>query len=80
MRTPADFAGLKISVQPSKIQRDTILAFGGIPTVIEFNALYTSVQAGLMDGGRTSPAGLVDSKLYQVVKYMTLTNRYRVLS
>jgi TRAP-type transport system periplasmic protein len=80
VRTPADITSLKISVQPSKIQRDTILAFGGIPTVIEFNALYTSVQTGLIDGGSTSPAGLIDSKLYQVTKYMTLTNHYCVLS
>lgn len=80
VRTPADITGLKISVQPSKIQRDTILAFGGIPTVLEFNALYTSVQTGLIDGGSTSPAGLIDSKLYQVTKYMTLTNHYCVLS
>lgn len=80
VRTPADITGLKISVQPSKIQRDAILAFGGIPTVIEFNALYTSVQTGLIDGGSTSPAGLIDSKLYQVTKYMTLTNHYCVLS
>ncbi len=60
VRTPADITGLKISVQPSKIQRDAILAFGGIPTVIEFNALYTSVQTGLIDGGSTSPAGLIN--------------------
>jgi tripartite ATP-independent transporter DctP family solute receptor len=80
IRTPADISGLKISVQPSKIQRDAILAFGGIPTVVEFNALYTALQTGLVDGGSTSPAGLIDMKLYQVTKYMTLTNHYCVVS
>jgi tripartite ATP-independent transporter DctP family solute receptor len=80
VRTPADISGLKISVQPSKIQRDAILAFGGIPTVVEFNALYTALQTGLVDGGSTSPAGLIDMKLYQVTKYMTLTNHYCVVS
>ena len=56
IRTPADIAELKMGVQPSKIQRDTILAFGGIPTVVAFNALYTALQTGLIDPGATRPS------------------------
>ncbi len=75
IRTPADFAGLKIGVSPSKIQRDTILAFGGIPTVVDFTAMYTALQTGLIDGLQMNPNDIIAVKLYQVTKYMTLTNQ-----
>src|ERR1700722_1473279 len=34
IRTPSDIAGLKMGSQATKIARNTILAFGGIPTVV----------------------------------------------
>jgi TRAP-type transport system periplasmic protein len=62
VKTPADIAGLKISVEPSKVQRDAILAFGEIPTVVEFNALYTSVQTGLIVAARRPWASFTRSR------------------
>ena len=38
IRTPSDIAGLKMGSQATKIARNTVLAFGGIPTVIAINA------------------------------------------
>jgi tripartite ATP-independent transporter DctP family solute receptor len=80
IRTPADIEGLKIGVQPSKIQRDTILAFGGIPTVVAFNALYTSLQTGLIDGSDKAFADMLELKIYQVTKYLTLTSHYSIVN
>jgi len=74
IRTPADIAELKMGVQPSKIQRDTILAFGGIPTVVAFNQLYTALQTGLIDGSDKAFADMIELKFYQVTKYLTLTS------
>src|ERR1700736_2378705 len=65
IRKPADIADLKMGVQPSKIQRDTILAFGGIPTVVAFNALYTALQTGLVDGSDKAFADMIEIKFYQ---------------
>jgi tripartite ATP-independent transporter DctP family solute receptor len=80
INTPADVAGLKFGVQSSKIQRDTILAFGGIPTVVGFKDLYTALQTGLIDGSDKTMADIFQVKLYQVSKYLTLTNHYSIVS
>jgi tripartite ATP-independent transporter DctP family solute receptor len=80
IRTPADIEGLKFGVQPSKIQRDTILAFGGIPTVVAFNALYTALQTGLVDGSDKAFADMIEIKFYQVTKYLTLTSHFSIVN
>jgi TRAP-type transport system periplasmic protein len=80
IRTPADIAGLKFGLGPSKIQRDTILAFGGIPTVLELTALYTSLQTGLVDGSDKTTTDMIELKLYQVTKYLTVTNHFSIVS
>lgn len=80
IRTPADVSGLKFGVQASKIQRDTILAFGGIPTVVGLKDLYTALQTGLVDGSDKTMADILQIKLYQVTKYLTLTNHYSIVS
>jgi tripartite ATP-independent transporter DctP family solute receptor len=80
IRTPADITELKMGVQPSKIQRDTILAFGGIPTVVGFNALYTALQTGLVDGSDKAFADMIEMKFYQVTKYLTLTSHYSIVN
>jgi tripartite ATP-independent transporter DctP family solute receptor len=80
IRTPADIAGLKFGLGPSKIQRDTILAFGGIPTVLELTALYTSLQTGLVDGSDKTTTDMIELKLYQVTKYLTITNHFSIVS
>jgi TRAP-type transport system periplasmic protein len=80
IRTPADVAGLKMAVAPSKIQRDTVLALGGIPTVVELTALYTSLQTGLVDGSDKTTTDMIELKLYQVTKYLTITNHYSIVS
>ncbi len=76
IRTPADMAGLKIGVGASKILRDTVLALGGIPTVLEITAMYTSMQTGLIDGAQMNLTDMIGLKLYQVTKYLTITNHY----
>jgi tripartite ATP-independent transporter DctP family solute receptor len=80
IRTPADIAGLKMGLGSSKIQRDTILAFGGIPTVVEINALYTALQTGLVDGTDRTTSDAIALKLYQVTRYLTLSNHFSIVS
>ncbi len=79
IKTPADVAGLKIGVGPSKIQRDTVLALGGIPTPLQINVVYSALQSGLIDGTDKTLADLIGLKLYQVTKYMTLTNHFSII-
>jgi tripartite ATP-independent transporter DctP family solute receptor len=76
VRKPEDIVGLKVGVSTSKIQRDTILAYGGIPTVLDITANYTSLQTGLINATNKSRPDVIELKLYQVTKYLTLANLY----
>jgi len=76
IRTPKDIVGLKMGVSTSRIQRDTMLAFGAIPTVLHIDDQYTSLQTGLVDGTSMTRPDVVELKIYQVTKYVTLTNLY----
>jgi tripartite ATP-independent transporter DctP family solute receptor len=76
IRTPADVVGLKLGANASKTLRDAILALGATPTVLEITAMYTSLQTGLIDGTQMNLTDMIALKLYQVTKYLTVTNHY----
>jgi len=73
---PEEMVGLKVGVGTSKIQRDTMLAFGAIPTVLDITANYTSLQTGLINSTAKTRPDVIQLKIYQVVKYLTLANLY----
>jgi TRAP-type transport system periplasmic protein len=76
VKRPEDIVGLKVGLSSSKIQRDTMLAFGAIPTVLDITANYTSLQTGLINASTKSRPDVIELKIYQVVKYLTLANLY----
>ncbi len=80
IRMPADLTGLKMRVQPSKIQRDTYEAFGAIPTPIAFSEVYTALQTGVVDGADHAPVDMLELKMYQVTKYLTMTRHFSIIS
>jgi TRAP-type transport system periplasmic protein len=78
VRTPKDMVGLKVIVGTSAIQRDTVLAFDAIPTVLDINAWFTGLQTGLVDCAKANPLDAIEFKLYQVTKYLLLANLFSV--
>ena len=76
VRVPADMTGLKVGVSTSRIQRDTVLALGGIPTVMDITANYASLQTGLINSTIKSREDVINLKVYQVTRYLTLANFY----
>jgi tripartite ATP-independent transporter DctP family solute receptor len=76
VKKPEDMVGLKVGVSSSKIQRDTMLAFGAIPTVLDIAANYTSLQTGLINSTAKSRPDVIELKIYQVTKYLMLMNLY----
>ncbi len=74
IRTLADLKGLKMRVPQTKLSMDTFKALGTIATPITFTELFTALQAGVVDG-QENALGLIDSaKLYEVQKFLVLTN------
>jgi tripartite ATP-independent transporter DctP family solute receptor len=79
IKTPGDMAGLKMRTQASKIQRDTLTALGAIPTPISFAETYSALQTGVMDGGDHAVVDMLEMKIYQVTKYLTLTRQLSIV-
>lgn len=69
-----DIAGLKLRVIPNPINVDWVTALGANPTPLPFPELYAALEQKAVDGQENPVATIKGAKLYEVQKYMTLTN------
>jgi C4-dicarboxylate-binding protein DctP len=74
IRTPDDLKGLKIRVLPSQVLTATYTAWGASPTPIDFKELYTALQQRVVDGQENPLLSIVQIKLYEVQKFVSLTD------
>jgi tripartite ATP-independent transporter DctP family solute receptor len=72
--TPSDFAGMKIRVPPGQMMLDTFGAFGAQPVTTPANQIYDALKTGRVDAQENPLAILQGFKLYELVKYVSLTN------
>ena len=71
---PQDFAGMKMRVPPGQMMIDTFSAFGAQTVTTSANKIYDALKAGTVDG-QENPLGILEGfKLYELVKYVSLTN------
>jgi C4-dicarboxylate-binding protein DctP len=74
IRKVEDFKGQKLRIVSSKVVEAQMRAVGVMPQVMAFGDLYTALQTGVVDG-QENPANVIyPSKLYEVQKYMTLSD------
>jgi tripartite ATP-independent transporter DctP family solute receptor len=72
--SPDDFAGMKIRVPPGQMMLDTFAAFGAQPVTTPANKIYDSLKSGIVEA-QENPLAILDGfKLYELVKYVSLTN------
>jgi tripartite ATP-independent transporter DctP family solute receptor len=72
--TPADLAGLKMRVPAGQLVADTFKALGCEPVVINSDSIYAALKDGRADA-QENPLTLADQfKLYEVVKYVAMTD------
>ncbi|MDB5860799.1 MAG: yiaO5 [Ramlibacter sp.] len=69
-----DIAGLKLRVIPNPINVDWVTALGANPTPLPFPEVYAALEQHAIDGQENPVATIKGAKLYEVQKYMTLTN------
>ena len=74
IRTPDDLKGLKMRVPMQDVYVRTALAFGTNPQELPAVEIYQALQTGVVDGQDNPPANIHDYKMYEVSKYMTVTN------
>src|SRR5205823_7530323 len=74
IKVPADYKGLKMRIQSSKVLGDEIRALGAIPQVMSFSEVYQALQTGVVDGTENPPSNFYTQKMHEVQKYLTLSN------
>lgn len=74
IRTPADLKGFNIRVPEAPLFTSLFHALGASPTSINFNELYTALQAHLVGGEENGLVTVETAKLYEVQKYCSMTN------
>ncbi|MDQ6639422.1 MAG: TRAP transporter substrate-binding protein [Pseudomonadota bacterium] len=74
LRVPADFKGIKMRIFSSKVLDAQMRALGAIPQVLAASEMYQAMQTGLVDGNENTESTFYDFKLYEVQKYLTLSN------
>ena len=69
-----DIAGLEARVPPSRIGVDHVRGLGATPVSISFAETYTALQTRLVDGTELPPAVVDAGRLYEVQRYLSITN------
>lgn len=73
LREVADFRGLKMRIQSSKVLEAQFKALGALPQVLAFSDVYQAMQTGVVDGSENTPSNMYTQKHYEVQKYATLS-------
>ncbi len=66
---PADFRGLKMRIQSSKVLEAQMRALGAIPQVMAFSEVYQALATGVVDGTENPPSNEYTQKMFEVQKY-----------
>ena len=74
MHLPADFKGLKMRIQSSKVLAAQMKALGANPQVMAFSEVYTALQQGVVDGTENPVSNFYTQKMNEVQKHMTMSN------
>ncbi|OIR11161.1 C4-dicarboxylate-binding periplasmic protein precursor [mine drainage metagenome] len=74
MHTMADFKGLKMRIQSSKVLDAEMKAFGAVPQVMAFSEVYSALQQGVVDGTENPVSNFYTQKMNEVQKHMTISN------
>ena len=74
LKAPADYKGLKMRIQSSKVLDAQMRALGAIPQVMAFSEVYQALQTGVVDGTENPISNLYTQKMHEVQKHLSLTN------
>ena len=74
VHAPDDLDGFKIRVPPAKLFIDTFKSLGASPVPVDYAQLYTALQTHIVDGEELPVDFIEYGKLFEVEKYLSLTN------
>jgi TRAP-type transport system periplasmic protein len=74
IREPGDLKGVKIRIQPGAVFAASFRACGAVPVVMDLSEVYIGLSQKTVGAVELPFVGVVSSKLYEVTKYIGLTN------
>jgi len=74
LKAVADFKGVKMRVQSSKVLEAQMRALGAIPQVMPFSEVYQGLQTGVVDGTENPPSNMYTQKMFEVQKNATISD------
>lgn len=74
LKHPADFKGLKMRIQSSKVLDAEMRALGANPQVMAFSEVYQAMQSGVVDGSENTPSNIYTQKHFEVQKDLTVSD------
>lgn len=74
LREVADFRGIKMRIQSSKVLEAQMKALGALPQVLAFSDVYQAMQTGVVDGAENTPSNMYTQKHHEVQKWATLSD------
>jgi C4-dicarboxylate-binding protein DctP len=74
LHTPADFNGLKMRIQSSRVLNAQMRALGASPQELAFSEVHQALQTGAVDGTENPPSNMVTQKMHEVQKHVTVSN------
>ena len=72
--SPADLDGMKIRTPDNKMTISIFKSLGSNPAPLAYSELYMALSQGVFDGQENPVVNIHASKLYEVQKYISLTN------
>ena len=74
LRAVADFKGIKMRIQSSKVLDAQMRTLGANPQVMAFSEVYQALQTGVVDGTENPPSNMYTQKMHEVQKHLTVSN------
>jgi len=74
MHHVADFHGMKMRIQSSKVLESETRALGAIPQAMAFSEVYQAMSTGVVDGAENPPSNVYTQKMHEVQKHATMSN------
>lgn len=71
---PADFAGQRFRVQPTRVLVEQFKALGATGIAVPFDQTFRALETGQVDGQENTPSNIYWKKFHEVQRYMTVSN------
>jgi C4-dicarboxylate-binding protein DctP len=74
MHVSADFRGLRMRIQPSKVLDAQMRALGASPQALSFSEVVQALRSGVVDGTENPPSNFYTQRMHELQQHLTVSN------